>query len=349
MNVAMTETDPKKGEAALIYITDQDSLCKIALQAKDEYVSFCATEKMTNPELLSKIESQSRSFYVKETATKILTSQGLATVEKMPFSKKDTLVKIAMETKYEPVAAAAVKKIYNPASLAEIAMENQFSSIRKAALVKLTGAGVPESMAAEKKDQNVILINKLIKAFNNIPPEHRIRLMDRVISIIDLFRFPDVVQVTGEIFDIKVSWEAVSQTYTETLNGKSTGYSGTKPGETFSCTIKVEKLSEPISHSWTTDFMNDPGGRLNVEQFGTASVYIGDIFLPVIKYLPQAALKKIYENYDDYNLHLGIIQYLTDLSMLRKICDQEKSGNGSSSLGIAADRKINSILAFSPK
>lgn len=349
MNIALTEIDSKKGEVALNYITDQDSLCKIALKARDEYVSFSATKKITNPVLLSRIESQSSSGNVREAASKILKQQGLDIVGKMPFSKKDSLFIIAMETRYEVVAAAAVKKINNPASLAGIAMQNQFSSVRKSALAKLTGKGVTESLAAEKSDQNAILVSKLIKAFDRVPEAHRLRLMDRTIAIIGLLRFPEVAQVTGEITDINVSWEQISQGYTETRNGQNTGYSGTMPGEVFSCTIRVEKISEPLFHKWSTRFPNDGGGRINVEQFESATVNIGDIFIPVLKYLPQASLKKIYEKFDDYNLHLGIVKYLTDLSMLKKICEQEKVGKGLSTLGSAAEKKISAIMAFSPK
>jgi hypothetical protein len=349
MKDALTETDPKKGEIAVNYIEDQDSLYKIALKARNEDVSFYATMKITNPVLLAKIESLGTSAYVRDAATGMLTRQGIEAVENMPLSKRDTLLKIALGTKYETVAAAAVKKIYNPAMLAEIALENQFSSIRKAALVKLTGAGVPESMAAEKADNNVILINKLIKAFNKVPLEHQIRLMDRTIWIIQFLNEPEVLDITGKILDIEAGWESTSQAYTETLNGKSTGYSGTKPGETFHCTIRVEKLAKPLSNSWTTNFSNDGGGRYNVNQFGPAVIDIDDIVTPVLKYLPQAALKRIYEKYEGYTLQHIIIQYISDLSMLKKISDGERKANGTTSLGIAAEKRYNAILAASPR
>jgi hypothetical protein len=348
MKAALTEIDSKKGEVAVNFITDQDSLFKIAVKAKDEYVSFCATKKITDPALLSKIESESNSVYVRDAATKELTRQGLDSVGKLALSNKEALAQIAMETNYEQVAMAAVKKIYDPSLLAQIALENKFSNVTKSALIKLTGSGMPATVTTEKDDEDMNLMNNLIKAFIKIPQEHSIRLMDRTISIIRLLKDPEVVKVTGEILDINVSWEQASQSYTETLNDKNMGYAGTKPGEKFTCTIKLAKLSRPLSHTWTTKFLNSEGSRLTIKDFRSADIYIGDIFAPVIIYLSQATLKYIYDKYDDYNLHMGIIQYLSDLAFLKRICEEERSGNGFSPLGVAAERRIKTIMAISP-
>jgi hypothetical protein len=164
-------------------------------------------------------------------------------VEKLTDQK--IIAGIAMSDKDWGVSFVAVEKLTDEAALASIALEGNFHD--SAALKKLADPAALAKVAVDDKNWRVRLIRKFIAAFDSVPTEHRERLMLAVFPAIRTLSYPAVSSKVGDIVSIKTNWDGTSQYYTGVFIGHKTG-------EMFTFSIKVRKLTEPLSHTWGTNF-----------------------------------------------------------------------------------------------
>jgi len=126
--LAKTALEAKESEvrrAAVERLTDQALLAKVAVEAKDVSVRTLATAKVTNQTLLAKIALGDRESEVRRAAVERLTDQAL-------------LAKVAVEAKGLDVRVPAIEKVTNQTLLRQWAGKDPQAAIRQAAV---TGIG----------------------------------------------------------------------------------------------------------------------------------------------------------------------------------------------------------------
>jgi hypothetical protein len=276
--VALWTDDPSEGISALSEITDQLVISRIAKQARCPKVQLEAVRKLTNQDTIAEIAIQTSNPQVALKAIYLLTNDSL-------------LGKIATESQNSDLQMAAFKRVNDPCVLAKLALETH-QGINAWAFQKLAEPIMLEKMANIKNDKRVILINEFIHAFDNIPESTRLRFMHLVYPALHVLIEPEVVNELGEIVVIKTSWKAVSKNYKESdwSSGKEkfTGKFKTRPGEEFSCLIRLKKMNSPLSHTWASDFPE----LTSDFNFLPAHVDVKDLLKPVFKLFPQSYLEE---------------------------------------------------------
>jgi hypothetical protein len=163
-------------------------------------------------------------------------------IEKL--TDQELLADIAKNVKDFMLRELAIEQLTDQTLLAKIALEGPGGDI---ALEKLASQKDLYKIPLVDMDKRLQLVTKFISAFQSKPGTGRMDLMKGLLPAIRVFSNPSVVNEVGEIIEIKTEWRGTSEFYIGTLTGS-------KPGEIFTVTIKVQKLPEPISYTWATSF-----------------------------------------------------------------------------------------------
>jgi len=340
--VALVAVSPDVRKAAVGKLTDQSLLAKVALEAEDSDVCEAAVRKLTDQSLLAKVALEAWDPGVREAAVEKLTDQyplaKIATTGSHLFSstrlaaiKKLTdqslLAKIIVENTIQGVREAAFETLTDQSLLAKLALEDEGLDVHEAAISRLTEPAMLARLSTTNGDGRTQLIHKLILAFDNVPDEHRVRLINSILPAVRVLSDPEIVNIVGEIVSVRTIWSSRSASY---WGVKAKG--GNKSGELFKCSVKLKNLSESLSHTWSTFF---PTSTSHLA-FEFAKINAGDILGPAFERLPQSLLTKIAVKDGDSTVRIAAIEKLTDQSLLAKVAVEGKDR----SVRIAAIEKL---------
>jgi hypothetical protein len=201
--------------------------------------------------------------------------------------------------------------------LEKIALEDE--DVCYMASVKIATQTSLSAEAVDDKDWKVRLILKIKSAFDSVPTEHRERLMKEVLPAIRVLINPAVVSEVGEIVSIGTEWNKKIQSYSYVLGGSG---AGGMPGEIFTCSIKVQKLPEPLSHTWETSFPERT--IISVENFIPAEINAADLLTKLFnKITNKKVLADIARNDKDSDVRKAAVEKLTDQNALADIARNE--------------------------
>jgi len=285
-------------------------LADIAKNDKEWSVRIAAVEKLTDQKLIGDIAKNDESYSVRSEAVKKLTDQKL-------------LADIAINDEDSSAREEAVYRLTDQSVLAKIALEDSF--LGNIALKKLADQTLTDKTAAE--DWRVRLILKFISAFDSVPTEHRERLMMEVLPAIRVLSNQAVVSAVGDIVSIKTEWDSRSQYYTR----------GEMEGEIFNCSIKVQKLDEPLSYTWYTSF---PEITTSLG-FCSAIVNPADLLKkPFDKLTDQSVLAEIAKNGKNSNVRMAAAENLIDQTFAQSVFAYIAKNDESYSVRSAAVQKL---------
>ena len=248
----------------------------------------------------------------------ILIGEDKTTIEKLTYECSSgnqeackKLVEIAKSDKDSAVREAAVERLTDQTVLARIALED--FDVGHTALKNLADQSALVKVAADDKDWRVRLIFMFITAFDSVPAEHRERLMMQVLPVIRVLSYPAVVSAVGDIVSIETEWESRSHQYQRIWD--ESRMENVK-GEIFKCSINIQKLPEPLSHIWSTDFPY----QTSFLGFVPADVYPVDLLRkPFEKLTDQSVLAEFARNNSDPGIREAASNNLTDKSVLADI------------------------------
>ena len=296
--VALETTDGDKGERLVEKISDQKALARVALEANHWRVRRQAVWNLTDQSALARVALEDKDTSVRKEAIKSLTDQAV-------------LAKIALEDESDFVREAAIKKLNDQTVLAKIAIEDGNPSVRRKAFQSLIDLTLSAKSTDKKEDKGVQLIQKVIRAFDNVPDRDRARLMDGISPAIRVLSDPEVENVLGEIVSINTRWSRMSVNYAPL---------GIMYGESFLCSIKLKNLTEPLSHSWSSDF---PPWTSSLS-FQTASVNAGDLLEPAFEVLSHPVLRRIALEDEDEDVREAAVKKLNDQDLLANIAIKDE-------------------------
>ena len=220
------------------------------------------------------------------------------------------LGKIALEDEDSWVRKTAVEKLTDQVVLAKIAIEDEDIFVRACAIEKIVGQAVDGKIAVQNEDKGVRSISMLFTASDEIPDRfYRIASISPALEVLNNI---DVENVVGRIISVAMSRSETDEQYTG-------GLSGTMPGEIFECSIKLEKLDQPVTHVWSTNF---PTVTTSLVYQG-ADVKAEDILGPVFDRLPVELLTQFAMS-AKYSMNIAIVEKLTDQSQLARIAVEGK-------------------------
>jgi len=350
-------------------LSDQKILADIAKYDEARTVRLSAIEKLTDQIILAYIAKNDKEEFVRQSAIQNpnLTDQKLladiaendkdggvrgAALEKLSDQK---ILMYFVQDKENPDRWWAIKKLTDQTMLAKIALEDSFDG--DIAFRKLRAQAQLEKTGEVNKDRLVRLIYKFISAFESVPNKRREDLMMTILPAIRVLNYPDVILAVGEIISIKTEYTEIVRSYTGSLSGK-------KEGEIFSCWIKVQKLSEPISYTWKTDFpfvthsldflpsvvnpmdlIRNQFGKINDNKL-LADIAINcdihDFRLTAVKNLKdQSLLGDIANKNCDPSIRILAVERLTDQKILADLANNVKDEEISkAALGRMTDQKL---------
>ena len=329
VDVALKTRNIKKGKAAVEQITDQALLAKVASSASETDVRIAAIRKLTDQSTLAKIAMEDDSYFISQAAIGNLTDQ--PTLEKIALGRKSSflrgeainkltnpkiLEKIAMEDEDSNVRMSTINKLTNPEILAKIAMQEEKLNIRKRAINKLAKQDMLEKLAAINGDSSTNPIYKLLQAFDKVPDEHRLRLINRLLPVVIALSDTEVVNITGEVVSIDVQWLSRSKQYLGGMGSKRV------PGELFKCSIKLKNLTKPSSHVWVTEFkrsVTTTRTKATTLAFNPADIKTEDLLVSVFEQLSQSDLNKFALESLNFLTRKAAINNLTIQPTLKKI------------------------------
>jgi hypothetical protein len=279
---------------------------KIALTTTDCTKGIAAVEYMTDQAVLEQVAQDALCSDVRQSAVEKLTNQNV-------------IAKIAITDSVFSVISKAIDKLSDPTLLAGIA----FDKTSWLAFSRLNNAEILKTMSAERKDKNVQLIYKFIRAFDYIPLKHRERFLNDLFPVICILNDPDVTAKIGEIENIVAVWTPVSEHYRATTPESDQYYTGpekTVNGEKIKFTITVRKSNNiySLSHTWLSVFPNS----VYTVDYVDAEVNGGDLLFPVFEKLSQQELIKLTGKVYDQNILVAAIRKISDEDVLKKFANQ---------------------------
>jgi len=304
-------------------LSDQKILADIAKYDEARTVRLSAIEKLTDQIILAYIAKNDKEEFVRQSAIQNpnLTDQKLladiaendkdggvrgAALEKLSDQK---ILMYFVQDKENPDRWWAIKKLTDQTMLAKIALEDSFDG--DIAFRKLRDQAQIEKTGEVNKDRLVRLIYKFISAFDSVPTEHRERLMKELFPAIRVFIYPSVVSAVGDIVSIRTEYTSTSRYY---IGIGASG--GQMKGELFGSTIKVQKLTEPLSCTWCTDF---PSGASSL-YFLPAEVNANDLVRELFeKITDQALLTDIAKNDKNTGIRIAATEKLVDHTVAQAI------------------------------
>lgn len=263
--------------------------------------------------------------------------KGIAAVAQL--TDQSMLAKVAKEAKHDKVREAAVAQLTDPSMLVNIAVEDKHLAIRKLAVEKLTNQSMLTKLSDIDWDKKVQIFYKVILAFNNVPDNHRVRLIGSILPVIHVLSKPEVVNIFGEIVSIMTNWSSKSQTYYPASSTIKLEDKFEMLGELFKCSIKLKNLHKPLSHAWATNFLS----ITYKYTFAPAIVNAGDLLGPVFERLSESLLAKFTLEDWDKGIRKAAIEELTDQTKLEEFAVGDKNFT----VRIAAVKKLTnqSLLA----
>jgi hypothetical protein len=363
VDIAMKDTDESIRMFAVDRITDQSLLAEITMKNLDLIICKAAFEKITDQSLLTEIATEDRDVLIRRAAIEKLKDQSQrekiaikdtdASIRKFAvetlITDQSLLTEIAMKDTDESVRRTAIEKLTGQ-SLSTTASvdEKDLSSVRQVAVEKNIdlSLSLPSKIAVEDKDASVRkaaaekLNEQLLRsAFStgNIPQQHQARLASNLLPILFTLSDPDVVDEVGDIESLSTAWSPTSAKYVPNNTVNST-ISQTVPGERFSFSIKLKKLKNKISFSWSTSFpveLIDVGGEF--WNFLPAKVYRGDLAKSIFERLSKSLLANIAVKDTDVSIRRAAVDQLTDQTLLAEIAVKDMDAT----ICRAAFEKIN--------
>jgi uncharacterized protein YjgD (DUF1641 family) len=193
-------------------------------------VRNCAVKRVTGQSLLARM------------AVTLHTVAAYAAAERL--TDQSLLARVATHAADAEVRMAAIEKLLNVSVLADIVLNERNDLVREAAL---TNRELREAILREDGDATVRLVRTLVRGFKGVPAQHRSRLMGAVLPAVRYLNDPDVRKDVGGIVSMRTTWQSGSRTYGGTENFE-------KEGETFRCSITLERLATALTHEWETEF-----------------------------------------------------------------------------------------------
>jgi RNA polymerase sigma factor (sigma-70 family) len=159
--------------AAVLHLTDQALLAKLAVDDKGLGIRCDAVRRLTDQTVLAKLAFEDQDNSIRWTAVKNLADQALLiklaledrvmqvrqlAVENKNLTDQAVLAKIALEDKEMSPRYYAADKLTDQAVLAKIALEDKESGVRIVAVRKITDKVVLEKIAANDTDSTVRII-----------------------------------------------------------------------------------------------------------------------------------------------------------------------------------------------
>ncbi|MFC1566170.1 hypothetical protein ACFL4B_04460 [Candidatus Neomarinimicrobiota bacterium] len=194
------------------------------------------------------------------------------------------LKKIVLKSERLVDREIALRSITDPIILTKFALVDSVEwKLLEIAIEKLSDTTLLANVADINSDKQVQLMYKFINAFDDVPEDHRLRLIKSIFPAIRILNWPNFKNKFGEIVSIDIDWSSNNRQYSKPFATTSM----TKPGESIECSIKLMNLTEPVEHRWSTDFPRDlmiTGKKLT---FSPAEIKAKDLYGPVQKLLTQ--------------------------------------------------------------
>lgn len=257
--VALETTDLEKGKAAIEKITDQEKLADISVNAKNIEVGYFAVEKMTSQPLLKKVCDLSKEPGISIAALRKLADQEMLSEIVLRNENLEVCV-VAVDCIKDPIVLANIlcgmdtvftqridaSILADPNTVAPLYYYHMRENLFEAAFNKLIAISKDASNGSEKY-YRVRAIRKMGECLQDIPEEHSQRILSQMMPAIRILTESYNLKKYGEITAINASWEKIFQHY----HGD---FEGDMPGEVFNCSIKLSKLTKPLTHEWATSF-----------------------------------------------------------------------------------------------
>lgn len=223
-------------------------------------------------------------------------------------------VNVALDTQDEATGLAAVAGISQVEALATIGLGARTARVREAALQRLSESGLPAPPAAGA-GRAARLIRTAQAAFNEVPGEHRIRLMAALLPAVELLADPRVAEMVGEIRFIEVAWNPYTMEYA--------GH--TLAGEQFTCTLGLSRSPNFATAVWSTRFpatLTVRSGQVD-ERFIPAEADMESLMRPVLYRLPQETIAGIARDSREALIRRAAAAVLNDQSLLAVIARED--------------------------
>lgn len=238
------------GEQAASKLTSQALLARVALETEDAKARKAAMEKLTDQALLFQVAMEAGDEYLRKTAGEKLTDQAL-------------LLRAAMEAGDADLGAAAAGKLTDQALLPKVALESKNHAAVSRAWFKMSAeerSGLAEAKgeaAGAPPHQRAADLRMISHAIATIPDEHKERLCQKLLEILEAFENPAIRAELGEVQSLQVLWTHEQQGYS--LYGLPSDSPKMVYGEKVSMMCKLGKTpstSPPIqTHTyWKTEF-----------------------------------------------------------------------------------------------
>ncbi len=332
--IAMLDRDHSIRRAAVERLTDQAFLARIATKNSDYIIRDAAFKKLTNQVVLAQVATGARDASIREEAAERLTDQAvlaeivfnddhtgvrIAAVERLTSMVE--LTKLATNDSNAYVRKKAAGRLTDNAVLAQIATYDRDVDVRRAAVEGLTPEGL--SLAAEQADdlqQRALLANvaKLVKAVEDVPVEHRQRILSETMPAVGVYCKPIWTSRFGVLITIRLGWFAESESYSKKRRFKK-DITKTVDGEQITFTATFSATDEVLRANWTSFFQP---AVLASTSWVEAHIQHVDTWLPWLED-DQAALAELSTKASSSHVRQVAVRKLTDQTTLAEVATND--------------------------
>lgn len=266
-----------------------------------------AVERTNDQTVLARVASRDNKPSVRHSAVKQLTDQ-------------TTLARVAVNDLPE-IRYAAVVRLTDQSTLAQIAVSDPVDWICLAAVERLTDEGLELSARTADPQDSAYLraAAEFVHAANEIPAEHRIRILADLLPVARVYSRPGWTSLFGSLDSITIQWEQVFEAYIpyHVVHGERIDYAAT-----FTAT------DQELTASWRTVFpdsiSNFPSGRFR--EWLDVRIKPSEAYLPwiatqsiVISLTDQSLLAEIAADADDAKIRRAAVERLSDDAALARV------------------------------